>query len=250
MKAINISEERVAQKNDSLSKEERTQLRSIMGQINWACNISRPDVGFAAGQVNMSANKATVADIVAANKLVRHIKDTQSSILFPKLNMKKCYMEVYSDASFANLSDGGSQGGHIVFLTDGIRSCPLVWRSCKVRRVVKSTIAAETLALVDGLEAAYMLSKLCAEVIHGTDSGKDMSVVGVTDNRNLVDAAYSSKLLEDRRLLIEMGIVREMINRNEVELRWVKANDQVGDVLTKVGVSGSKLRQVISEGRF
>ena len=104
--------------------------------------------------------------------------------------------------------------------------------------------------MCDGLEAALVLSKICAEVIHGSSEIGSISVVGMTDNKSLVDAAYSSKLLEDRRLIIDMAIIRQMINRDEIQLEWVQAKDQVSDVLTKMGVSGVKVRQVMGEGRL
>ena len=112
---------------------------------------------------------------------------------------------------------------------------------------MKSTIAAETLALLDGLESAYLLSKIIAEVIYNGEV-EAIPVVGITDNRNLADSAYSSSLIEDKRLLIEMNIIRQMINREEAQVEWIQSGDQVSDVLTKVGVSGSKLREVVSRG--
>ena len=247
LKLVEVSEDRLNNPSDLLTQDERKQLRSSMGQVNWAHSISRPDIGFSAGQISIST-KATVKDITEANKLIEHLKNTQTSILFPKLNLKNCYVKVFSDASYANLRDFGSQGGYIIFLTDGIRSCPIEWKSCKVRRVVKSTMAAETLALVDGLEAAFMISQVCGEIINGDDKG--LKVVGVTDNKSLKEAAYSSRLLEDRRLMVEISIIRQMINRSEVDLIWVETKKQVSDVLTKTGVGGLKLLSVLSKGRL
>ena len=116
-----------------------------------------------------------------------------------------------------------------------------------MKRIVKSTIAAETLALLDGLETAYLVSKIAAEVIHNGEI-ESLPVVGITDNRNLADTAHSSSLIEDKRLLIEMSIIRQMINREEVQLKWIKSGEQVSDVLTKIGASGVKLRDVVSRG--
>ena len=47
-----------------------------------------------------------------------------------------------------------------------------------------------------------------------------------------------------------MVIVREMINKGEMVLKWVKAEDQLSDVLTKAGVSGTVLREVVNRGHF
>ena len=160
LKIIEISEKRLKEKLDKVSQEERKMLRSSVGQLNWLCTMSRPDIGFTIGQISLSSNQATVSDIYNTNKLINHVKNTKTSIVFPNLDLKKCFIQVFTDASYANLRDGGSQGGYIIFITDGVNSCPLEWRSCKLKRVVKSIMSAETLALVDGIKAAYVIGKL------------------------------------------------------------------------------------------
>ena len=70
---------------------------------------------------------------------------------------------VFSDAAHANLNDGvGSAGAHIVFLVgDNNACCPLAWHMGKIKRVVRSTIAAEALSLQEGLEeAVYVKTEL------------------------------------------------------------------------------------------
>ena len=250
LEPIEISCERLAEKEGLLTSSERQKLRGVMGQINWLAGISRPDIGFSSGQICRSSEHATVSDMVAANKLIYHIKNNQSDIVFPKLkNLEEVYIKVYTDASYNNLKDGGSQGGHIVFLTDGRNCCPLSWSSTKVRRMVKSASAAETLALLDGAESAYLQSKVIGEVIHGVRD-RPVPVRCVTDNRNLFDSAHSTIVLTDKRLQLEMGIVREMLSKGEITLEWVTSQDQLSDVLTKKGASGSLLREVVSRGHF
>ena len=184
------------------------------------------------------------------NKMIRHLKNTPSMILIPKFkNLASLRLVVYTDASFANLKDGGSQGAHVVLLTDGDRCCPLVWHSRRIKRVVKSTLAAETLSLVEGCEAAIMLSRLIAEVVTG-DSKSRMSITCLTDNKNLYETAQTTHTLEEKRLLVEMGIVREMVAKKEIQLMWISTEHQLSDVLTKQGASGVKLREVMEQGRL
>ena len=247
LKLQELSPSRMKQKNDTLTKLERRQLRGVVGKINWVRRISRPDIGFSAGMIT-AGSKATVSDVLAANKLVKYVKDTPSYIKFPKLkSIRDIYLQVYTDASYGNLKDSGSQGGHIIFLTDGKRSCPISWSSRKVRRLVKSTLAAETLALVDGCESAYMIGKLIAETIYGNQD-LNLPIVCVTDNHSLYEAAHSTHVLEDKRLTIEMGIVRQMVSRGEIQLKWCNSNEQVSDVLTKKGASGELVRWVLQKG--
>ena len=58
---------------------------------------------------------------------------------------------MYTDTSFNNLPNGGNQCGQILFTTDNENwSCALVWNSSKIKHVVRSTLAVETLSMTDG----------------------------------------------------------------------------------------------------
>ena len=247
--AIPISRERLLQKSESVNDVEMRQLRGAIGQLNWLSCVSRPDISFSVCEASSTLKRATVKSIVHVNKILKRVKSDVSSISVPVFkslsDLKLC---VYSDASFANLPDGGSQGGHIVFLTDSDdNSCPLSWHSTKVKRMVKSTLAAETLALVDGSENAFLLSKLLAEIIHNKRD-LHLPIECRTDNKSLFQAAYSLKAISDKRLRIELSLVREMLERKEMELVWVEAKHQLADVLTKGGASGLPLLKVLQDG--
>ena len=248
LQPIQISIERSKQKNNTVTKGERKQLRSLMGKINWVSGISRPDIGFNTGLINTS-RQATVKDILEVNKLVCHIKNTNTDILFPGLNLENLHLKVFTDASYGNLVDGGSQGGCIVFMTDGENACPLSWHSRRLQRVARNTLTAETLALVDGCESAFMLGKLVSEVMSGKFE-ESIPIVCVTDNKSLYDSAHSTSTLQDKRLQLEMCAIRQMIDQKEVELKWCPSEEQVSDVLTKKGASGVRLREVLYKGHF
>ena len=132
---------------------------------------------------------------------------------FPRLqHIETCQIEVFSDASFASLPDGGSQGAIIVFLKDtkGQR-CPLYWQTRRLKRVVKSTLAAETMALLEGAEAGVYLATILKEVL-----GSNRATVScITDNKSLVDSLYSTKRVDDKRLRIDMAVLMDMIEREK-----------------------------------
>ena len=62
----------------------------------------------------------------------------------------------FSDAAFANLKNGGSQGRFIMFLYGNSKYAPIAWTSRKLKRVVKSILSAETLSLEESLETCFM----------------------------------------------------------------------------------------------
>ena len=105
-----------------------------------------------------SIKNARVSDLLHANKLLLRMKSDQVSIkLFDIGNTEEMKLIAYHEASFANLQDRGSQGGIIIFVTDQneCKASPIAWQSRKLKRVVKRTLAAETLFQVEASEACF-----------------------------------------------------------------------------------------------
>ena len=80
---------------------------------------------------------------------------------------------LHTDAGFQNSRNGGSQAGYVLGVTtDGLRSgevapwSPIAWRSHRLKRVVSSTLAAETQSMLNGLGHAEWLAAHFAELLH------------------------------------------------------------------------------------
>ena len=237
-------------KDRPLTKQELKSLRRAAGQLNWASNISRPDMGFGACDVATSVPNATVSTLIKANKWIRHLKNTQGLIKFPCFHkLEDLKITVYSDASYKNLPNGASQGGQLVFLTDGVNCAPILWHSRKVKRVVKNTLGAETLSLCQGAESGFLIAKIAWEIIHGKNDSQ-LPVTCITDNLSLYQSAHTTGHLIDDRLIIDMAIIREMVSKREIKLEWVPGSDQISDILTKRGASNKKLSEILERGTF
>ena len=82
---------------------------------------------------------------------------------------------------------------------DSINSCcPLSWKVHKIKRVLRSTIAAEALSLQEGLEFSYYYRKI-VEDITGVQP-RTIPIVAYTDNKSVIEALHSTKLVDDKRL--------------------------------------------------
>ena len=148
-------------KLSALSDKEKKKYKSLVGQFIWLSTQTRPDIAFDVCELSTLSKRATVSDLMRL-KVISRVTTDHIKLCFPKMmNMSNCSIECYSDASFANLEGGGSQGGFIIFLQDtNDVKCPIYWESRKIRRVVKSTLAAETLALLDCAETAVYINKI------------------------------------------------------------------------------------------
>ena len=130
-------------------------------------NQSRPDLSFDVLQLANRIKNAEVEDITLADKVVRKLKLHECKLLFPDLgDLTKLKLVLCNYAAYANFPDGvSSTGGRISFFVGNGRCCPISWSSTKVNRVVKSSLAAEALLLVDGLDTAYCIGSLFTEAI-------------------------------------------------------------------------------------
>ena len=231
-----------------LTDAEQTEYRAIIGSINWCVRNSRPDVAFELTELSTKMRTATVGDWQRALKCIKKLQASTSQVFYPGLSsLGDMRLEVFSDASFANLSDGVSSAmGYAVFATNDNKACSLGWRSGKVKRVVKSTLAAEALALSEGLGEAMYLQKMVSELL-----GICPPIIAHVDSKGLVDQLHSTKLVMERMLRIDIGIIKEMLERKQLmAVRWCSTDQQPADVLTKRGADGSKLLTILAQGEF
>ena len=117
---------------------------------------------------------ATTNDVKQANKQLGKLQSESGIICISDLeDITQTTLILYSDASHANLSNCASQGGFVIFLCGkNGKSSSLVWTSHKLKRVVKSSMAAETMSMLEGAEYAVLLKALIIEIyaLDDTDS--------------------------------------------------------------------------------
>ena len=94
---------------------------------------------------------------------------------------------------------------------------PLCWQSKRIRRVVRSTLAGETLALGDGIDSAVFLATLYSELTTGDCTCNNMPIVCVTDNHSLFDAVKATKSVTEKRLRLKISSIKELINSGTIQ---------------------------------
>ena len=241
LQEIDIKANRRVDKQSSITEDEREELRSVIGKLNWLATQTRPDLSYDVCELSTSLKNGTVGLLIKANKVIKKAKFNDVFLNFPVLDLNNITIRCYADASYGNLDDGGSQGGYYMELVSGSKSSPLEWHSKRLRRTPKSTLAAETIAMVEGMESAVLLSKVLSEIIH--NDVKTIPIEALTDCYSLFEAAQSTTSIQDRRLRIELSILREGLSRDEFKLKWVKTGSQMADCLTK---KGSDPRSLVS----
>lgn len=251
LQPVHLQAARAVQREAPLNEKEREQLRSKIGQVLWVAKQTRPDVMFNTCSLASNIKNATVQSIHEVNRVIRKLKSEKVTLKFQHLgNSDDLSLVVFSDASLGNLPDGGTQGGALIALMEKTgKFSPLFWQSKKIRRVVRSTLAGETLAMSDGIDNAMFLAMLYSELTTGKADLNALPLICVTDNHSLFDALKSTKQVTEKRLRLEISGVKELIHANKIkEVRWSKAKSQLADCLTKKGASSLMLLKALYEG--
>ena len=124
-------------------------------------------------------------------------------------------------------------------------SCPLSWGSKKIRRVVHSTLAAETLALVQAVDVSYYLSHILSIIM----LGKKVDINCFVDNKSLWENVHSTKSVSEKRLRIDLACLKQMLQCHELStIKWVSSCNQLSDCFTKRGVCTKKLLDTLEKG--
>ena len=204
-----INPQRAMHKDHSLSSEELTLLRSLVGKLNWLVQGTRMDLAFELVELSTEFRKGLVSDLVREIKCVKKLKMECAKIVFSNLGTPNDWtIYVFSDAALANLCDGfSSMGAHLVLLVgpDGL-CCPLAWHAGKIKRVVRSTIAAEAMSLQEGADEAVYVRGVILELL-----GLPLPVKVYTDNRSVVEAIQSTKMVADKRLRLNISAIRQLV---------------------------------------
>jgi len=242
---IDMSKDRMGQKDDEVNEKERKVMREKIGQLLWLGRQSRPDILFDVTSLATKVKRAKVEDLLDTNKVLKKAKTEKLTLRFSKLENPR--VTVFSDASIGNVEQGCTQGGYFICLQgEEKRISPLCWSSRKVRRVVRSSLAGETLAMADAIDMGLSLNSLYAEVM-GINVTSGINCI--TDCKSLFEAVKSNKGVTERRLRMEISGIRESMERKEIEdFKWVEGKQQLADVLTKKGASPHRILTVLENG--
>ena len=249
---IPISRERREQGQEAVNEAERKLLRATLGALSWRATQSAPWLCASVSYLQGCFKEARVDDLIQINKLVRLQRAyCQVPIRFSS-QIEKPVLITYHDASYACRRDGSSQGGLITMLVDrkvldGKRSAysPIAWQSRKLPRVCRSSTSAEIQTGSHSMDSHEFTKQILAEwynpakiPVQEMDAalGQFPSLV-VTDSKNLYDSVVrvetSGLQLEEKRLALEVLSIRERIQAIGVSFRWVDADQQLADGLSK-----------------
>ena len=235
LESIHITKERRKEKDSETTAAEKTQVRGVLGEIQWLVTGSRPDLAAGCSLLQQKISKSVVQDLIEVNRLVAMARDHSGmEIVVKPLDPRTIEFASWSDASFANAEAWKSQGGYMICavepglrLDDWSNLTPLRWRSYKQDRQVASTLGAELLTLSRTIAETKWVRSLWTEAMYGNYKMEEDQIwtsrIPITisvDSRPVFDHLNGQLMtINDKRLAIEMLLVKQNISRDGVSIR-------------------------------
>ena len=113
---IHVSRDRQSNKKEFCTKKESFQFCQLVEKLNWIASQSCPDIAFGVCLLSSTMEYPKIENVLAANKLLRKVKEHLLRINFPNLSdLGNIQLICFSDASLANLPSGRSPGTHCLY---------------------------------------------------------------------------------------------------------------------------------------
>lgn len=213
-------------KDSDSPQVDATKYRSLIGSLRYLMN-TRPDLAFSVGYLSRFMQDPRQEHLVAMKRVLRYIAGTVNHGLVYNKMGEELSLTGYSDSDHGgDANDGKSTTGVIFFLNE----CPVTWQSQKQRVVALSSCEAEYIAGAVGACQGVWLKRLLADIL-GTNLA---SPVLKMDNMSAL-ALSKNPVLHDRSKHIDLKYhyLRECAENGEVQLQFVRSEEQCADILTK-----------------
>ena len=246
-----------------LTYSEHREYRSLLGKLQWMQLQSRPDLSYEVNRAAQRSRALTVADARALNT-------SETTLRYPRgvIDVSTAQLVTYGDA-FLPTWKVRCQCGVIVFLTHEPRRFwqlghLVYWTSSTIKRVVRSTLAAEAYLVSEAVEEAQWLRSVLAEMWPSVSSSLPRSlrtvemdslrrpIVTLSDSFNLCQAVQSDKGTgSGKRLRIVTAMLRQVIcGAQGATLAFVTTATMLADALTKALVHCPSLLAAMNARRY
>ena len=129
------------------------------------------------------------------------------------------------------------------------KCCTIEWNAKRIKRVVRSTLAAEMLSLGEGLEASFYYRQIFEDML-GLES-ETITIEAYVDNKSVIEALLSTRKVDDKRLRVDVAAIQELLKFQDInQIQWVPGHLQLANVMAKQGASGFHLLKVLQSGNM
>ena len=269
LRAMNLTSLKGKEDHASVSEETHREFQTLLGGAAWTV-LTRADAAVYIQALQRRAHAPRVIDCKRLNVVVRFLKREHGEIRYGNLQGPHKLIG-FSDSAF-KAQDGESSGlalrGLAIFLAEdkpgtiisgGVHLLDFVVR--RLKRVVRSTFAAELNALTDAVETIILEQLILHQVFCGTTESAEQLLHRLENGRlyppmeALIDAqsVFDALVAPDAGTPLEASLkvhiisIRDRLARGVLrKIGWTDTRDMVADGLNKGGIPRQALQAAMA----
>ena len=212
----------------SLSEEDKRTYQRMVGCLNYAAHVTRPDIAFAVNQLSRATHNPRPRHLAAAERCILYLGGTADwGLHFDKAS--GMYLENYVDASQVVVSKGTEKHAMTGFILQ-VAGGAVSWTSRRQDRITTSTCDSESQAIMTS----------CQYVEHARDQLEELGHTQLWPTPVFNDNTAAVSLSKDPKahnksiqLTKPMAYVRQLRKRGVISPLHVRTEHQPADFLTK-----------------
>jgi hypothetical protein len=161
--------------------------------------------------------------------LLRYLRHTYNyGLMITNDKSKSTQLTCYSDADYAGDSDDSkSTSGFCVFLNGNL----ILWKSKKQITVSRSSCESEYISLSAAVSETISINNSLSEIFDKTY--KPIITVHVDNQAAIKIATDNGPIARLRHIRVSHHFVRELIDQNNITIKYCPTNEMIADYLTK-----------------
>ena len=218
-------------KIDSKSINNVSEYRAIVGSLIYASVSTRPDIAHAVNTASRRMSDPRHDDMVAAKRVLRYLHGTASKgLMYDTAANDGKYVKItaFSDSDWGGSRDDDNRSttGYCMFVNGNM----VQWNTKRQRVVALSSAEAELTALVEVTKEVDWMEMLLTDMGFEVGQPSDIHV----DNQAAI-RMVNNDIEHDRSKHIRMRYqwVKELVDVDRVNVKWVETKEQLADVFTK-----------------
>ena len=213
-------------KDSTAQPVDATEFRSIVGMLHYFIH-TRPDLKFSVGFVSMFMEAPTMEHLEEVKHILLYIAGTLNWGVHYSRGAVDAPLIGYSDSDLGGCIDTRRSTTGLMFF---FRSNLVSWQSKKQSIVTLSSCEAEyvaaTAAACQGVWLARLLSEIKVEAVR--------SVVLNMDNKSAMSLCKNPVFHErSKHIDIKYHYIRECVENGQIQIKFVRSEEQMADLLTK-----------------
>ncbi|KAK8578706.1 hypothetical protein V6N12_069050 [Hibiscus sabdariffa] len=201
---------------------------SAIGSIMYVMICTRPDLSYALSMTSRYQANPGEGHWIAVKNILKYLRRTKDVFLVYG-GEEQLSIKGYTDASFqTDKDDSRSQSGFVFCLNGGAVS----WKSSKQDTVADSATKDEYIAASEAAKEAVWIKKFVTE-LGVVPSISDAMELCCDNNGAIAQAKEPRSHQRSKHILRRFHLIREIIDRGDVEIYKVHTDDNIADPLTK-----------------